>query len=66
MQESPAWVGRTQFGGTSDVSSSLFCLQMIYKAQSKQEMAKVSTTGDSVDILRAKWAQQLTNNASST
>uniref|UniRef100_G3N6X8 Nebulin n=1 Tax=Gasterosteus aculeatus TaxID=69293 RepID=G3N6X8_GASAC len=26
---------------------------MIYKAQSKQEMAKVSTTGDSVDILRA-------------
>ncbi|XP_074551161.1 nebulin [Halichoeres trimaculatus] len=34
---------------------------MIYKAQSKEEMSKVSTTVDSVDIKRAKWAQQLTN-----
>lgn len=38
---------------------------MIYKAQSKEDMAKVSTTLDAVDIQRAKWAQQLTNKASS-
>ena len=38
---------------------------MIYKAQSKEEMAKVTTTADAVDIQRAKWAQQLTNKASS-
>lgn len=38
---------------------------MIYKAQSKQEMSKVTTTLDSVDIQRVKWAQQLTNKASS-
>ncbi|TKS67790.1 Nebulin [Collichthys lucidus] len=38
---------------------------LIYKAQSKQEMSKVSTTVDAVDIQRAKWAQQLTNKASS-
>lgn len=37
---------------------------MIYKAQSKEEMAKVTTTLDSVDIQRAKWAQQLSNKAS--
>ncbi|XP_010772379.1 nebulin-like, partial [Notothenia coriiceps] len=34
---------------------------MIYKALAKEEMSKVRTTGDSVDIKRAKWAQQLTN-----
>lgn len=39
----------------------LLYFQMIYKAQSKEEMAKVTTTVDSVDIKRAKWAQQLTN-----
>lgn len=38
---------------------------MIYKAHSKEEMAKVTTTVDSVEIQRAKWAQQLTNKASS-
>lgn len=37
---------------------------MIYKAQSKEEMAKVSTTLDAVDIQRSKWAQLLTNKAS--
>ncbi|XP_056292497.1 nebulin [Pseudoliparis swirei] len=35
--------------------------RLIYKAESKEIMAKVSTTVDSVDIVRAKWAQQLTN-----
>ncbi|KAI4788154.1 hypothetical protein KUCAC02_036038, partial [Chaenocephalus aceratus] len=35
---------------------------MIYKAQAREEMSKVRTTGDSVDIKRAKWAQLLTNN----
>lgn len=39
--------------------------QLIYKAQSKQDMAKVTTTADSVDIRRVKWAQQLVNQASS-
>ncbi|XP_047193270.1 nebulin isoform X28 [Scophthalmus maximus] len=34
---------------------------MIYKAQSRVDMAKVTTTLDAVDIQRAKWAQQLTN-----
>ncbi|XP_028991872.1 nebulin isoform X5 [Betta splendens] len=34
---------------------------LIYKAHSKQEMSKVTTTADAVDIQRAKWAQQLTN-----
>ncbi|KAJ3592429.1 hypothetical protein NHX12_007556, partial [Muraenolepis orangiensis] len=34
---------------------------MIYKAQNKEDMSKVSTTLDSVDIQRAKWAQQLSN-----
>lgn len=43
----------------------LFYFQLIYKAHSKEEMAKVTTTADSVDIQRAKWAQQLTNKASS-
>lgn len=38
---------------------------MIYKAQSRVDMAKVTTTLDAVDIQRAKWAQQLTNKASS-
>lgn len=37
---------------------------MIYKAHSKQEMSKVTTTADCVDIQRAKWAQQLTNKVS--
>lgn len=40
------------------------CLQLIYKSQSKQEMAKVTTTADAVEITRAKWAQTLTNQAS--
>ncbi|XP_028250344.1 nebulin isoform X3 [Parambassis ranga] len=34
---------------------------LIYKAQSKEEMSKVSSTGDSLDIMRVRWAQQLTN-----
>ncbi|XP_070693824.1 nebulin isoform X2 [Pempheris klunzingeri] len=34
---------------------------IIYKAHSKEEMAKVTSTADAVDIQRAKWAQQLTN-----
>lgn len=39
---------------------------MIYKAQSKEEMGKVSTPGDAVEFKRAKWAQKLTNKASSS
>lgn len=42
----------------------LFCQQLIYKAQSKGDMAKVTTTADAVEIKRAKWAQRLTNKAS--
>ncbi|KAM6934560.1 uncharacterized protein FYW49_000834 [Xenentodon cancila] len=34
---------------------------LIYKAQNKEEMAKVSSTADSLDIKRVHWAQQLTN-----
>ncbi|CAN9498499.1 unnamed protein product [Ophioblennius macclurei] len=34
---------------------------MVYKYQSKQDMAKVSLTAQAVDVQRAKWAQQLTN-----
>ena len=37
---------------------------MIYTAQSKVDMAKVSNTLDSVDVQRSKWAQQLSNKAS--
>lgn len=43
----------------------LLCFQLIYKAQSKEEMAKVTTSADAIDLKRAKWAQQLTNKASS-
>lgn len=42
----------------------LVLFQLIYKAHSKAEMAKVTTPADAVDIQRAKWAQQLTNKAS--
>ncbi|XP_048095565.1 nebulin isoform X14 [Alosa alosa] len=34
---------------------------LIYKAQSKQEMSKCTNTLDSVDFQRAKWAQKLNN-----
>ncbi|KAM9710382.1 nebulin isoform 25-T26 [Menidia menidia] len=34
---------------------------LIYKAESKEEMARVCSTADSLDIQRVKWAQQLTN-----
>ncbi|XP_075336119.1 nebulin isoform X5 [Odontesthes bonariensis] len=34
---------------------------LIYKAQSKEDNAKVSSTADSMDIQRVKWAQKLTN-----
>lgn len=43
----------------------MFCFQLIYKSQSKQDMAKVTTSADSLEIKRAKWAQTLTNQVSS-
>lgn len=41
-----------------------FFFQLIYKAHSKVEMSKATTPADTVDLKRAKWAQQLTNKAS--
>ncbi|KAJ8350700.1 hypothetical protein SKAU_G00258300 [Synaphobranchus kaupii] len=34
---------------------------LVYRAQANEEKSKCSTTLDSVDMLRAKWAQDLTN-----
>ncbi|XP_064166249.1 nebulin-like isoform X6 [Anguilla rostrata] len=34
---------------------------LVYRAQANQEKSKCTTTPDSVEMLRAKWAQELTN-----
>ncbi|XP_077436854.1 nebulin isoform X1 [Vanacampus margaritifer] len=48
-----------EYKRVSELKSHLSLL--IYKADSKEHMGKVSTTADAVDLKRAKWAQQLTN-----
>ncbi|XP_051938798.1 nebulin isoform X13 [Hippocampus zosterae] len=48
-----------EYKRVSELKSHLSML--IYKAQSKEDMAKVSTPADAVELKRAKWAQHLTN-----